>query len=151
MSLDDYNKFFIGFSDQIRNLSEHAKKLAPKIPNYPPFNIKKIDDNKYVIEMAVAGFGKQDIEIELDGGTLVIKGKTSSGDEMLDNSMHFPAYLFKGISSRAFTRQFTLADNIEIKNADLLNGMLQIWLEAITPEHAKPKKIKISDSKEDVQ
>jgi molecular chaperone IbpA len=109
----------------------------PKIPTYPPYNIKKVDENKYVIEMAVAGFGKQDLELELQDGTLTIKGNVSSEDA---------DYIYKGIAERAFTRQFTLADTVEVKNADLINGMLKIWLERFIPEEKKPKKISIGDT-----
>jgi molecular chaperone IbpA len=86
--------------------------------------------------MAVAGFGRQDIELVLEDGVLSIKGELKT-DEKND-------YLFKGIADRAFTRKFTLADTIEIKNADLLNGMLRIWLEKFIPEHKKPRKIDIN-------
>ena len=107
-----------------------------KVAGYPPYNIKKTGDNTYVIEMAVAGFGRQDIELTLEDGVLSIKGELKT-DEKND-------YLFKGIADRAFTRKFTLADTIEIKNADLLNGMLRIWLEKFIPEHKKPRKIDIN-------
>ena len=98
---------------------------------------KQVKENKYVIEMAVAGFAKQDIELEFVDSNLIIKGNVESSEDEDKN------YLFKGISDRAFTRQFKLADNVEIKGADLFNGMLKIWLEAIIPEHKKPKKIEV--------
>lgn len=124
----------VGFEPIIKKLVEMTETL-PKISTYPPYNIKKIDENKYVIEMAVAGFGKQDIELELEDGKLTVKGSITSdaGD-----------YLYKGIADRAFTRQFTLADTVEVKNADLINGMLKIWLERFIPENKKPKKIPIN-------
>jgi molecular chaperone IbpA len=123
----------IGFEPILKRLAEMSEAM-PKIPTYPPYNIKKIDENKYVIEMAVAGFGKQDLELELQDGTLTIKGNVSSEDA---------DYIYKGIAERAFTRQFTLADTVEVKNADLINGMLKIWLERFIPEEKKPKKINI--------
>jgi len=128
----------IGFEPILKRLAEMSEAM-PKIPTYPPYNIKKIDENKYVIEMAVAGFGKQDLELELQDGTLTIKGNVSSEDA---------DYIYKGIAERAFTRQFTLADTVEVKNADLINGMLKIWLERFIPEEKKPKKINIGE-KED--
>jgi molecular chaperone IbpA len=126
----------IGFEPILKRLAEMSEAM-PKIPTYPPYNIKKLDENKYVIEMAVAGFGKQDLELELQDGTLTIKGNISTEDA---------DYIYKGIAERAFTRQFTLADTVEVKNADLINGMLKIWLERFIPEEKKPKKINIGEA-----
>lgn len=128
----------IGFEPILKKLSEITESM-PKIPTYPPYNIKKTGENTYVIEMAVAGFGRQDLELELQDGTLTVKGSISSEDA---------DYIYKGIADRAFTRQFTLADTVEVKNADLINGMLKIWLERFIPEDKKPKKINISDGTE---
>ena len=128
----------IGFEPILKKLAEISETF-PKVPTYPPYNIKKIDENKYVIELAVAGFGKQDLELEMQDGVLTIKGNVKS-DEATE-------YLFKGIAERAFTRQFTLADTVEVKNADLINGMLKIWLERFIPEEKKPKKIDIGSPK----
>lgn len=125
----------VGFDEVFKRLSEITETL-PKIPTYPPYNIKKTSDNTYVIEIAVAGFGKQDIELTLENGVLTVKGGVTT-EENVD-------YLFKGIADRAFTRTFTLADTVEVKNADLINGMLKIWLERFIPESAKPKKIEIN-------
>lgn len=126
----------IGFEPILKKLAEISETF-PKVPTYPPYNIRKIDENKYVIEMAVAGFGKQDLELELQDGTLTIKGNVSTDES---------EYIYKGIAERAFTRQFTLADTVEIKNADLINGMLKIWLERFIPEEKKPKKINIGET-----
>jgi len=128
----------IGFEPILKRLAEMSDAM-PKIPTYPPYNIKKVDENKYVIELAVAGFGKQDLELELQDGTLTIKGNVSSEDA---------DYIYKGIAERAFTRLFTLADTVEVKNADLINGMLKIWLERFIPEEKKPKKINIGATNE---
>lgn len=125
------SKASVGFDELFTKFSD-----TMKVAGYPPYNIKKTGDNTYVIEMAVAGFGRQDIELILENGVLSIKGELKT-DEKND-------YLFKGIADRAFTRKFTLADTIEIKNADLLNGMLRIWLEKFIPEHKKPRKIDIN-------
>lgn len=141
----DFDRFFVGFdkvADKLTNIAQQSVKLAQ---NYPPFNVKKIDEDKYSIELAVAGFAKQDIDIELSNGTLIIKGNTAS-EEKEAGSM-FPSYIWKGISAKPFTRQFTLADNVEIKGADLVNGMLKIWLEALTPQKDLGKKIKINETK----
>jgi len=133
----------VGFEPILKRLAELSDNL-PKIPTYPPYNIKKVDENKYVIEVAVAGFGQQDLELEMQDGVLTVKGDIKTGDGE-------DAYLFKGIADRAFTRKFTLADTVEVKNADLINGMLKIWLERFIPEDKKPKKIDINGASLDSQ
>ena len=133
----DMDKFFVGFDEQFNRLAKLHDDVTKNIPNYPPYNIKKTGDNTYVIEMAVAGFAKQDIEIEFVDDKLIVSGKASDD---ADND-----YLFKGIANRAFTRTFALNDQIEIKDAGLFNGMLQIALERIIPEHKKPKKIEVKE------
>ena len=125
------SKASVGFDELFTKFSD-----TMKIAGYPPYNICKTADNTYVIEMAVAGFGRQDIELTLEDGVLSIKGELKSDEKN--------EYLFKGIADRAFTRKFTLADTIEIKNADLLNGMLRIWLEKFVPESKRPRKIDIN-------
>ncbi len=132
----------IGFEPILKRLAEISETF-PKVPTYPPYNIKKTGENTYVIELAVAGFGKQDIELELQDGILTIKGNVKS-DESTE-------YLFKGIAERAFTRQFTLADAVEVKNADLINGMLKIWLERFISEEKKPKKINIGEAEHNAE
>jgi molecular chaperone IbpA len=112
--------------------------FAKNIPNYPPYNIKKIDDTHYVIEIAVAGFGQTDIDVEIDGGTLTVKGAVNSA-EPEDN------FLFKGIAARAFTRTFALNDQVEVKDAEIFNGMLKIALERMIPEAKKPKKVAVKE------
>jgi molecular chaperone IbpA len=139
-----FDKFFVGYEPMLKRFEDAQESLSKVIPNYPPYNIIKVEDNKYVIEMAVAGFGKHNLDLELKDGTLSITGSTQVGDlveEGLNNQ-----YLYKGIADRAFTRKFSLADTIEIKNAELVNGMLKVWLENIIPESKKPKKIDITDT-----
>jgi molecular chaperone IbpA len=133
----DFDKFFVGFDDQFNRLAKMHDDLTKNIPNYPPYNIKKVDDNKYVIEVAVAGFSKSEIQVEFEDDKLIVRGNAKE-DEATD-------YLFKGIAARNFTRTFALNDQVEIKGAGLVNGMLQIALEKIIPEHKKPKKIEVSD------
>lgn len=133
----DFDKFFIGFDDQLNHMVKLHDDITKNIPNYPPYNIKKVDDKKYVIEMAVAGFSKSEIEIEFADDKLIVKGNAKE-DQAQD-------YLFKGIAARNFVRTFALNDQVEIKGAGLLNGMLQIALERIIPEHKKSKKIEVSD------
>lgn len=133
----DFDKFYIGFDDQFNRMAKLHDEVTKNIPNYPPYNIRKVDENKYVIEMAVAGFSKSEIEIEFADDKLIVRG----------NAKEDPAtdYLFRGIAARSFTRTFALNEQIEIKGAGLINGMLQIALERIIPEHKKPKKIEVSD------
>lgn len=126
----------VGFDEIIKRLAT-ATENFPKMATYPPYNIRKVAENKYVIEIAVAGFGQQDLEIEMKEGVLSVKGSVESKDAT--------DYLFKGIADRAFTRQFTLADTVEVKNADLINGMLKIWLERFIPEEKKAKKVPINE------
>jgi molecular chaperone IbpA len=146
--LDKYNKFFVGSDKFLARMQETAELIANTATNgtYPPFNLKKTEDNVYVIEMAVAGFGKHQIEMTLEDNKLLVKGDTTV-DPQIKEAVE-QNYLYKGIAERPFTRQFTLADNVEIKNAQLINGMLKIWLEHIIPEHKKPKKIDIEETSE---
>lgn len=139
-SFKDFDRFFVGFDKVADKLASVADQTAKLATNYPPYNIKKIDENKYTIEMAVAGFGKQDLEIEIADDKLIIKGNTKSQDEQTG-----PQFLYQGLAMRPFTRTFSLADNVEIQGASLFNGILKIALEAIIPEHKKPKKIDIED------
>lgn len=133
----DFDKFYVGFDDTYNKLFKLHDDVTKHIPNYPPYNIRKVEDNKYVIELAVAGFSTQDVEITLEDNKLIISGKAQ------DDSANF---LFKGIANRAFTRTFAIDDNIEINDAAMLNGMLRIALERIIPEHKKPKKIEVKDA-----
>lgn len=137
----DFDKLFVGFDDQFNRLVKIHDDLTKNIPNYPPYNIKKTGENTYSIEIAVAGFSKQNIDITMDGDKLVIKGFTQDDSETADK------YLFQGIANRAFTRTFALSDQVEVQSADLINGMLKIALERIIPEHKKPKKIEVGSGK----
>jgi molecular chaperone IbpA len=135
----DFDKFFVGFEDTAKQLQTLHADLTKNIPNYPPYNIRKNDENSYTIELAVAGFGESEIDITIDGGKLVVKGNVETNtDDSEDN------FLFKGIATRAFTRAFAIDDHIEVKNAELFNGMLKIALERLVPEEAKPKKVPVN-------
>ena len=128
-------KQFIGFDTMIDRIRE-ASEALPKIPTYPPYNIKKVDDEHFVIEMAVAGFGKANLDIELKDGELTVTGSHDAEEN---------DYIYQGIANRAFTRKFTLADTVVVKNAELVNGLLKIALERYIPEEKKAKKIDILD------
>jgi molecular chaperone IbpA len=127
-----FDPFTVGFNDVFKDLQDMAKNM--KSVAYPPYNIKQVSENKYVIEMAVAGFAKSDIEVTLEGNKLVVKGK-SADDSAEEN------FLFKGIANRNFTREFKINDKIEIENAELANGMLKIWLQNMVKAQDLIKKI----------
>ena len=132
------NPLKIGFEDLFNNMAKFEKNI---VTNYPPFNIKKTEDDKYVIEITVAGFDKTELEIELIDNNLIIKGEIKSKSE--EETKY--SYLYKGLASRSFTRTFSLSDSIEIKNASIINGVLKIFLDKFTPEVKKAKKIKIDE------
>ena len=131
-----FDPFTIGYTDVFKELESMSKAVA-KAATYPPYNIKQVNENKFVIEMAVAGFAQSDIEITLEGNKLVVKGNSQDDDTEVDN------FLFKGIAARAFTRSFALNDQVEVKDAEIFNGMLKIALERMIPEEKKPKVIDI--------
>jgi molecular chaperone IbpA len=141
--LDKWSKHFIGLDRLADNIYKSAEHVNKTMTSYPPFNLKKTEEDKYVLEMAIAGFGKNDIEITLQDDNLVINGKTTIDTLTADGVNQ--TFLHKGISDRPFTRTFTIADNVEIKGAEMINGLLKIWLEHVIPEHKKPKKIDIVD------
>jgi molecular chaperone IbpA len=137
VSSKDFDKFFVGFDDQFDQLVKLQQDLSKNVHNYPPYNIRKIEDNKYVIEVAVAGFSQSDVEVTVEGNKLVIEGKTT------DDSDNF---LFKGIANRAFSRTFALADKIEVQSAEMVNGMLKIALDKFVEASTK-KKIEVKGGK----
>lgn len=143
--LAKFDKFFVGSEKFMAKVQETAELMANSAANsgYPPFNLKKTDDNVYVIEMAIAGFGKNDIELTLEENKLKIAGHTTV-ETLTDDGIN-AQFLHKGISDRPFNRTFTLADNVVVNNAKMMNGMLKIWLEHIIPEDKKPKKIDIEE------
>ena len=108
--------------------------------NYPPHNVVKLDDTHYVIEVAVAGFAEDEIDVELKENVLTVKGEQAKREAEAE-------YLHKGISTRNFTRTFPLAEHIEVRGATVKNGILAIALEQMVPEESKPKKIAISFAK----
>jgi len=138
-TLDPFTVGFDDVLDQIRDVTETVAKVTP---GYPPYNIKQVKDNKYVIEMAVAGFAKTDIEVLLEGNKLVIKGSVVDSSDDVDN------YIYKGIANRNFNRAFTLADKVEIKDAEIANGMLKVWLENMVKAQDAVKKITVKSKDE---
>lgn len=136
------DSFFVGFDDMLNRMNGFSKSAKDcSVVNYPPYNIRKVDENRYVIEMAVAGFGRHDIDVTIEDGTLTVSGSLKSSSEN-------QAYLYKGIADRAFKRSFAVADTIEIRNAELFNGMLRVWLENMIPDHKKARKVEVRDAAE---
>jgi molecular chaperone IbpA len=136
----DYNHmtpYAVGFDRTFDRLFDYVTHQAEST-GYPPYNIQKTEDYKFEIEMALAGFDKKDIEIEVAEGVLTVKSLKDKDTNTTDDYT-----LYKGISQRNFTRKFTLADDIVVKGAELKNGMLTITLERIVPEEKKPQLITV--------
>ena len=134
------HKFGIGFDHLFDDLMRVNAQQSNN--NYPPYDIVQINDDEYMISLAVAGFGHDNLNITKDKKTLVIEGKHSR--ETVDNEDSTAKYLHKGISERSFRREFQLADHVEISNAHLELGILNVHLKREVPEEAKPKTIAIT-------
>ena len=133
---DNFNQltpYAVGYDKLFDNLSRYVDNNVSST-GFPPYNIRKEGDYHYVIEMALAGFSKEDIEIEVADGTLSVR--SDKKDAASDN-------LYRGISFRKFNRKFTLSDDIVVNDAALDNGMLTINLERIVPEEKKPRLIEV--------
>jgi len=126
----------LGFENFLRDVEAILNDSKPTT-NFPPHNIIKADENKYVVELAVAGFSKDEIDIQVLDNTLTIKGEKQEKDEY--------QYLHRGIGTRSFTKSITIADTIAVKGAEFKDGILRIGLENIIPEHRKPRKIEIGN------
>ena len=128
------NRALIGF-DQLFNNVE--RRFANQVQNnYPPYNVLKHDDNHFEIEIAVAGFEKEDIKIEVDQDQLIIKGQRLKDDDS-------DKYLHRGLAARDFERSWTLAEYMEVGDAELTNGILRVKLTRIVPDALKPRLIAI--------
>ena len=138
LDLPHFHKATIGF-DRLFNEMETRFANSPNGNGYPPYNIAQINDDEYMISVAVAGFGMDNLEITKDGNILRVEGTAPKGDEHVN-------YLHKGIGGRNFRREFTLADHVEVHCANLELGMLNIHLKREVPEELQPKKIKINDN-----
>jgi len=136
--IDNFNQltpYAVGFDRVFDTLNRYVDNNVNST-GFPPYNIQKVGDNNYQIEMALAGFSKDDIEVEVADGTLSIR---SDKKEETDDEFTY----HRGISYRKFERKFTLADDLVINGAKLENGMLTIDLERIVPEEKKPRLIKV--------
>jgi molecular chaperone IbpA len=129
----------VGFDSVLDNL-ESMLKTAHSVDKFPPHNIIKFNDSQYVIELAIAGLKRDDIDITLEKGVLTIESKAKlEGEPNVQ-------YLYKGIGTRAFTKTFKLADSIVVRGAEFKDGILRVGLENIIPEEQKPRKIEIGNS-----
>ena len=133
MDFDPFRNYTIGFDRIFDSLLEVSKINTS---NFPPYNIRKLGDGKYEIELALAGFTKNDIKVELKDGTLSVSAKKEEKDS--DNLVHH------GIASRSVLRKFSLSEYMEIKDADFKDGILKIKCFENIPEEKKPKVIKIN-------
>jgi len=124
--------FFIGFNRELDRLSQ-AHSINAGV--YPPYDLLKLDNDNYIITLAVAGFSKESLDISVDHGTLIIKGEQVTVTDA--------EVLHKGIAARKFTRSFALGEYMEVTTADLTDGMLSIKVTRNIPEEKKPKSIKI--------
>jgi len=129
--------YAVGFDrvfDRLNNYVVHQNHMTPT--GFPPYNIRKEGDFNYVIEMALAGLSKDDLEVEVSDGTLSVRSKDKKDDEEGE-------LLHRGISYRKFSRSWTLADDVVVNEAKMENGMLLINLEHVVPEEKKPRLVKI--------
>lgn len=141
LDIPSIHKFAVGFD----NIFDELQRVTTQRENYPPYNVLKIDDDHFTIEVAVAGFEEGDISITVEKNILTIKGEQAI--KVYKEQELEPEYLHRGISSRNFARTFTLADHVEVIGAKAENGILKIELERQVPEEQKPKTIAITYKK----
>ena len=129
---------FVGFEGLFDELERIHTSARTGSDNYPPHNIVKIDDEKFLIELAVAGFTQEDISLEVKDGILKVRGAVGNDDER--------EYAHKGISSRKFEKSFRLSEFVVIDGADLENGILVVYARVELPEERRPRKIEIGSA-----
>ena len=135
MNLNPLLKSAIGFDHLFDMLNNDMQQTN----SYPPYNIEVLEDNRYMISMAVAGFKEDDIDITVQDGKLTVKGQKQNGQDKQERR-----FLHQGIAERSFTQTFELADHVKVKGASLEDGILSIGLVKEIPEAKKPKKININ-------
>ena len=127
----------VGFDDVFNHFESMFDYDMVNVSNYPPYNIVKTGDNKYDVEVALAGFNKKDINVSVENGMLTIESKEDKSKDKDGEVIH------KGISKRYFKKSFTISDDVEVKGAELKDGMLRVSMEKIVPEAKKLKTIEI--------
>ena len=132
----------LGFENLFNEVERMLEATTEKTNHsFPPHNIVKVDDYHYVVELAVAGYSKDEIDITVDDGHLIVKGnKDEKNADLADIT-----YLHKGIGLRAFTKTLKIADTVEVRGAEYKDGILKIGLENVIPENKKPRKIEIGN------
>lgn len=129
----------VGF-DRMANMIDSATRLDGA-QGYPPYNIERVDEDEFAIEIAVAGFGEDDLDIETRDGLLTVGGRKHLNEDTPQRD-----YLYRGIAERGFLRRFQLADHVIVTGASLKNGLLRISLMRELPEAKKPRKIEIGNA-----
>ncbi|MEE8439618.1 MAG: Hsp20 family protein [Micropepsaceae bacterium] len=127
----------VGF-DRLADMLDSVGQYDPGT-SYPPYNIERTDENHYRISLAVAGFGDDELSVEVREGVLTVQGRHEENADADE-----PHFLYQGIAARSFERRFQLAENVEVGSAGLVNGLLHVDLERIVPEEKKPRQIPIS-------
>mgnify|MGYP001294059672 CR=1 FL=1 len=135
LDLPSIQRHFVGFDNMFHEMDRMFENS--KSQGYPPYNIAQINEDEFMISLAVAGFGMENLDITKDKNILKIEGTAPKGENEVN-------YLHKGIGGRNFRRDFTLAEHVDVHNAELKNGMLNIHLKREVPEEMKPKKIEIN-------
>ena len=133
----------LGFSVGFDGLFNRLNTMDIAQSGYPPYNIRKINDLQYVVELALAGFSKSDIEVEVTEGTLTIRSTTAKDDGADNDENNEIGFVHRGIAKRTFSRAFQLSDDIIVQSADLQDGMLIVNLERVIPDEKKPRLIPI--------
>ena len=143
MAFGSHLNQFVGLERLLKDMemSTSDYQLSTK---YPPHNIIKYNDNEYVVELAVAGFSREELEITVEDCVLIMIGTKGEFDNEIE-------YLHKGISAKPFRKTIKLAETVIVKDAEFIDGILSVYLENIIPESKKPKKILIGDGKQDVE
>ena len=130
---------FMGLSVGFDSLFNRIPTVAQQDNGYPPYNIRKVDDYIYVIEIALAGFSERDIEVEVADGVLSVRSKEDKDEAKTE-------YVHRGIARRSFARKWTLSDDMIVNGAEFQNGLLNINLEKVVPEEKKPRIVPITMS-----
>lgn len=135
-ALHSLNRALIGFD---RLFEDFENRWANSVQtNYPPHNVIKTGESTYTIELAVSGFNKEEITVEVNQGHLVVRGERLREDD----TDH--VYLYRGLAARDFQKIFPLADHVEVKSSSIRNGVLSVYLERIVPETLKPRRVEIT-------
>ena len=137
--IDAINRALVGFDSMFDAIERRYQNSAPT--NYPPHNQIKVGENDYLIQLAVTGFTKAEVSVQVEGNILTIKG------ESMTTEWPAESYLYRGLATRDFVKEFPLAEHIEVTGAEMVNGMLNIRLIRNIPESAKPKVIDILEIK----